>query len=203
MVEFSFTNWANYNIYSEFVKRIIQRFQKIFIKNKNKKLQNKKMKDYYPKNLQTNVELILFNMMKKELQNYYIAPQVAMSAIVQTPIYKKRAQFRTYYVDYIICDEKGEKPLLVIELDDTSHNNERREIQDKRKNTVLQLAEIPLLRIRVGENFKEKIENEIKPILRKEKIAPRYEMLNLEKEPQGCLSFLGKAAIIFITLLLL
>jgi very-short-patch-repair endonuclease len=171
------------------------------------------MSKYFKKNLQTTTEYVLFDLLKKNLPDYYIAPQVAMSAIVQSKFYKKRSQFRTYYVDFVICDEKAQKPLLVIELDDKSHDNENREIQDKRKNTVLHDAEIPLYRLRVGENFERTIKNEIIPILHYEKLPPEYELLDVEKVDtdnknifnifDGCAGQIGKGVIIFILLALL
>jgi very-short-patch-repair endonuclease len=164
------------------------------------------MKTFFKKNLQTTTETILFKLLKENLPNYYVAVQVSLSAIIYTKTYKSRSQFRTYYADYIICNENGEVPLLVIELDDKSHNNDKRELQDKRKNTVIQDAEIPLLRIKVGENFENVIKNEIIPILKKEKKAPTYETIDsekIDKEPKGCLEIFGKAAIIIIILSLI
>jgi hypothetical protein len=76
-----------------------------------------------------------------------------MSAIVESEDYKDRSQFRTYYLDYVVCDKKGMKPLLVIELDDRTHFRKKRIEQDQRKNNVLHEAKIPFVRYQAQKSY--------------------------------------------------
>jgi hypothetical protein len=133
---------------------------------------------FYPKNLQTQNEIAFFEKLKFVFQNYHISTQVALSAIIETDNYKERSQFNTYYVDYVICDKKGEKPLLIIELDDNSHKREKRIIQDKRKNGVIQSAGIPFIRYKSKSSYDiTDIANNTIPYLKGTKELPIYETL--------------------------
>jgi very-short-patch-repair endonuclease len=99
------------------------------------------------KNLQTKNEVDFFERLKCVFPGYYIGTQVAMSAIIETDNFRERPQFNTYYLDYVICDKKGEKPLMIIELDDKTHYySEKRKTQDKRKNGIIQSTGIPFIR---------------------------------------------------------
>ncbi|MDR2406890.1 MAG: DUF2726 domain-containing protein [Bacteroidales bacterium] len=136
------------------------------------------MKRFNKKNLQTKSERTLLYLIKRYLPRNYISAQVAMSAIIIANDTNDREKFNKYYLDYVICDEYGEEPLLVIELDDKTHDDKERQYRDRIKNTIIQEAEIPLLRIRKGDNFEYIIKNEIIPILKKEKNAPIYQTID-------------------------
>jgi very-short-patch-repair endonuclease/Sec-independent protein translocase protein TatA len=140
---------------------------------------------FYPKNLQTQNEIAFFEKLKFVFPHYHIATQVALSAIIETDNYKERPQFNTYYVDYVICDKKGEKPLLIIELDDSSHNREKRKTQDRRKNGVIQTAGIPFIRYESRANYNiTDIANNTVPYLNGSKTPPIYETLPIYETTQ-------------------
>jgi len=50
------------------------------------------------------------------------------------------------HVDYLLCDPNRMKPLVGIELDDTSHQKKNRQQRDKFVEQVFQTANLPLLR---------------------------------------------------------
>lgn len=52
-----------------------------------------------------------------------------------------------YHVDFVICDPKTTRPLLVIELDDGRHQSKRRQEQDAKKDAYLAAAGMPILRV--------------------------------------------------------
>ncbi len=157
------------------------------------------------KNLQTKSEATFFQCLKQAFPDHYIAPQVAMSAIVESVEYKDRSQFRNYYVDYVICDADAVKPLLVIELDDPSHARKKAQERDARKNTVLHHAGIPLFRV-TGENHSPKsIFESISPILTGKVPPPQYEFHKLtasKNENTGCMPIILALALIPIYLLM-
>jgi very-short-patch-repair endonuclease len=158
------------------------------------------MSQFQKKYLQTPNEQEFFEKLQSIFPNNYIAIQVAMSAIITSEKFKDRSQFRSYYLDYVICDKKGREPLLVIELDDSSHKNEKNAERDKRKNGVLQDAQIPLIRFQARNSYStNSLQEEILPIFRGEKLAPKYERLsNNEKNESGCLSVIATILMLIV-----
>jgi len=86
---------------------------------------------------------------------YYVFPQVHLSEILDHEV---RGQDWTYAfrainqksVDYVICDRQFRRPLLAIELDDSSHNSESRRQRDINVEYMLKEAGMPLLRLQNG-----------------------------------------------------
>lgn len=61
--------------------------------------------------------------------------------------------YRRWGVDFVLCERDTFTPLLVIELDDSSHNRADRQARDDFKNNVLSAAGLPLLRIPVRRHY--------------------------------------------------
>lgn len=57
------------------------------------------------------------------------------------------------HVDFLICDSVGMKPLLGIELDDSSHEKTRRHSRDIFIESVFHAADFPLLRFPVKRTY--------------------------------------------------
>lgn len=51
------------------------------------------------------------------------------------------------YVDFLLCEPLTLKPLLAIELDDHSHQNDYAKESDRYKNEVFAVARLPLMRL--------------------------------------------------------
>lgn len=148
------------------------------------------MSKFKKKNLQTANEAQFFQCLQTAFPNHYVAAQVALSAIVDAEEYKDRSQFRTYYADYIICDKSGVSPLLVVELDDTTHNRKKRIEQDQRKNGVLFDAQIPLYRFTARRSYDPvSVCGEIEPYLSGKIKPPEYPRLEGKGggDKPGCL----------------
>lgn len=65
------------------------------------------------------------------------------------------------HVDYVLCDDEF-LPLVVIELDDSSHSNKRNHENDLLKDAVLESIGIPVVRVPVASSYnRRKIEREI------------------------------------------
>lgn len=124
------------------------------------------------KNLLTPNEQRFFYCLTRAVPKYHIAVQVSLSAMIESE-YFARSQYRTYYADFVICDKQTFKPLLVIELDDRTHNSQKRYQQDVRKNTILHEANIPLYRMTAKMKYDTaEIKNIIAPILSGESSPP-------------------------------
>lgn len=100
-------------------------------------------REFVGKELMTPNELEFFRRIEKALPDFYIFPQVALSAIVDVnPMITSSAnpktrskgralrnQFAQKRLDYLICDGNLE-PICIIELDDRSHVQSKDEIRD-------------------------------------------------------------------------
>jgi Protein of unknown function (DUF2726) len=62
-------------------------------------------------------------------------------------------KIRGYHLDFVICEPKTTRPLLVVELDDRSHRGSKQARRDDFKNQVLRCAGIPLLRVPAAEAY--------------------------------------------------
>ena len=58
-----------------------------------------------------------------------------------------RNRVMSKHADFVLCDPKTLKPLLVIELDDASHQRQKRQDRDAFVDRVMQAAGLPLLHV--------------------------------------------------------
>ncbi len=71
------------------------------------------------------------------------------------------------HLDFLVCDATTMKPLLGIELDDTSHQRDSRRERDKFVERVFQAAQLPLLRFPVQREYNPReIDEQIAPLLK-------------------------------------
>ena len=59
-------------------------------------------------------------------------------------------------VDFLICDAKTLRPIVAIELDDSSHNHPKRQQRDAEVNAAFREAGLPLLRIKASRSYNPK-----------------------------------------------
>lgn len=103
--------------------------------------------------IMTEFEREFFKVLFGAIDNqYYVFPQVHLDAIISYKIGGK-SRFGAFRhineksVDFVICDKEQLRPLLAIELDDSSHNREDRRKRDEEVERILNEAGMPLLRI--------------------------------------------------------
>ncbi|MFA6982087.1 MAG: DUF2726 domain-containing protein [Patescibacteria group bacterium] len=107
-------------------------------------------KDY----LLTAPEHDLFDtLMKVAGDQYYIFPQVHLSTLFDHKIFGQGwrgalSHIQRKSVDFVICDKEHIKPLLAIELDDSSHDEEDRIERDEEVEGIFEQAGVPLLRFK-------------------------------------------------------
>lgn len=74
------------------------------------------------------------------------------------------------HIDFLLCNPKTLQPLFGIELDDSSHNQEKAKRRDEFKNKVFESAFLPLLRFPVQVNFNsDTIKERLEPYFVREK----------------------------------
>lgn len=99
--------------------------------------------------LLTPPEQRFFEELKKAFgESYLIFSQVSLSAIVeikddQLDKFERRNTISKFYVDFILCDKKSTKTLLVIELNDNTHNYSNRKERDLYIKGMLDSSQIP------------------------------------------------------------
>ncbi len=145
--------------------------------NKNRKANGTKNYAYKKKEyLLTKPEHDFLNILQTILDNrYYIFPQIHISSLLEHEIVGQSwkgalSHIDRKSVDYVICDKTNISPLLVIELDDSSHSRNDRIERDRIVEEILKEANIPLLRIPLIEiNQIDNLRNKIEQIIQYEK----------------------------------
>lgn len=70
---------------------------------------------------------------------------------------KDRAKYfnkiQAKHVDFVICNNTAIRPLVAIELDDSSHSTERRAIRDEFVDNALAAAGLPLVRVSARRSY--------------------------------------------------
>ena len=63
--------------------------------------------------------------------------------------FSSRNRIKSRHVDFLLCSKETISPLIAIELDDSSHNNEDRIERDNFVDKALQSAGLPILHVKV------------------------------------------------------
>lgn len=135
----------------------------------------KKKEDFpYKKNnyLLTLNEKVFYTLLKEivDPNKYEIFSQVRLSDVLK--IETGTGKYMTYFnkiskksPDFVLCDKKT-TPLLILELDDSSHNKEARIERDGFVDKALAAAKIPILHIICKKNYdKEELKKKIEETL--------------------------------------
>jgi len=86
-----------------------------------------------------------------------VCPKVGLKDIFFTTTAEHRqAHFNRIarkHVDFLLCHPKTMKPLVGVELDDSSHSAESRQERDNFVNHVFEAAQLPLIRIKAQRSY--------------------------------------------------
>jgi len=93
-----------------------------------------------------------------EKHNQLLFAKVRLEAILWLPRgtenkFGLRNRIKSREIDFVLCDKENIKPLLVIELDDSSHEREDRVERDHNIDRILHDAELPILRQKVQASY--------------------------------------------------
>ena len=108
----------------------------------------------------SNAEASFYHFLKQMTgENIIIFPHVALrdlvsiSGIDKSSYYKYFNTIASKQVDFLLVDAKTIKPMLVIELDDSSHHRADRVQRDEFVEKVLETARVPIARVPVKRSY--------------------------------------------------
>ncbi len=104
---------------------------------------------------ETNFYRVLESVMDQENQRLIAKVRLADVIYVKSAA-KKLAEsnkIRSKHVDYVLLDRETMAPVLVIELDDKSHNRADRQARDRFVDAALASAGLPILRVKVSQSY--------------------------------------------------
>lgn len=113
--------------------------------------------NYYPRDVLTAAEFVFFVTLQNVCQGrLFIAPKMGLWALVDhrdnVTAWNKISR---KHLDFTLCHPRTMKPLLVIELDDSSHRNPKQRLRDLEKDAILKEVGVPVLRIPVARQYDE------------------------------------------------
>lgn len=104
--------------------------------------------------------------------DYLILSKVRMADLLYLPkmnnsdYYHYQNKIQSKHVDFLLCDKENIKPLLVIELDDSTHLRLDRITRDMLVDRIFESAQIPILHIKNSTTYdKTNLLNQIKATL--------------------------------------
>jgi len=91
--------------------------------------------------------------------SYLVFAKVRLSDIVSVPKMENKQYYHFFnkiqskHVDFLLCDKETTKPILAIELDDSSHEKPRRRSRDSLVNAIFESASLPILHIPTAQSY--------------------------------------------------
>jgi hypothetical protein len=108
----------------------------------------------------SNAEASFYHLLKKMTgETMVIFPHIVLSDLVsfsgvdRTEYYRFSNRIDRKQVDFVLADSKTLRPILVIELDDSTHQRSDRVERDRFVEKVLETAQIPLARVPVRPSY--------------------------------------------------
>ncbi len=154
----------------ELIDKIINWILKILgiTKAENEKQKNKTENEYKKTNLMTQTELFFYNKIQELEQEYKIIPQLNLGTIIE----KQNKGYRNELfknIDFAIFSKDFKEILLLIELNDSTHNQSKRKKRDKNVKEICNKAQIKLITFYTKyPNEKEYVLNRIKEEIKKD-----------------------------------
>ena len=109
------------------------------------------------KYLLTKSEKSFYGVLRRILGDSYIFAKVRLADLVEADERHllRESNFdhiKSKHIDFVICDSML-SPVIVIELDDSSHRQPVRAARDRDVNRILEIAELPILRVPVRRTY--------------------------------------------------
>lgn len=111
--------------------------------NKDKNINNK-VNNYIKRNFMTSTEMIFYNKIKELNDEYIVIPQVNLGTIIE----KKTKGYRNELfknIDFAIFSKDFKEVLLLIELNDSTHQQSKRRKRDRNLYDICKNANIKLI----------------------------------------------------------
>jgi len=119
-----------------------------------------------------------FDILQSVINNKYIIfSKVRIVDLLDVPkglenpdFYKRFNKIKSKHVDFVICDKEKLAPLLVIELDDSTHSKPNRIKRDEFVDQSFQSAGLPILHVRNSVSYNrdelfQSLSNYLKPVV--------------------------------------
>lgn len=109
-------------------------------------------------------ELNFFKELKKlmDIMDLNLLTQVSLYSLIETKYkkynYEEFNKIKNKSIDFVIADKKSCRARVCIELDDITHNLNKRIQRDKFIDELFESVDIKLLHIKVKDNYEEDIE---------------------------------------------
>ena len=108
--------------------------------------------------LLTDSELKFFGVLQDASGDWVICSMVRIADLLRVRAETPQRQawqnrIHAKHVDFVLCDPKTMEAKLAIELDDRSHERPDRIARDRFVNSALAAAELPLLRVKVQDEY--------------------------------------------------
>lgn len=116
----------------------------------------------------TNAEFNLYKILLELFgEQYFIFPQINYSHFIkvknaewkESQVYRSRIDRKS--ADFVLCDKAQTLPLLVIELDGSAHNIQKKQDRDQFIDELLNQINLPILHLKNDNLDREFVENEI------------------------------------------
>lgn len=91
--------------------------------------------------------------------DYLLFSKVRISDLLYLPkmsnsnFYHYQNKIQSKHIDFLLCDKENIRPLLVIELDDSSHLKTDRILRDMLVDRIFKSADLPILHIRTASSY--------------------------------------------------
>ncbi len=174
-----------YIIYGKFLTKI-QKFDS----SKNEPAPVEKLPYKKKEYLFTNAEKSFYGVIKLILKDdpYSIFAKVRLCDLLYLPTGTDKRniywnKIKSKHIDFVICDDNHIKPVLAIELDDSSHNNSNRIERDTFVNKALRDAGLNIIRVKARNTYNmnelsQQIYSYINPVIISDEIVATNESLD-------------------------
>ncbi len=156
---------APYNPYINY-SQPMQPTQTVPIQNIEPYVQNEEKMPYYRKNLLTKNEWAFYKQLKPiaDKMNLSILAKVRVADLVDIQKGLTKSEWQTAFnrvnkkhIDFILCNPDNLYPLLLVELDDSTHQQEKQKERDEFVEALYKKTGYKLLRVSGAGNIEEKI----------------------------------------------
>ena len=121
---------------------------------KNNPFDGKHKLPYFRRRLMTPTEFTVYQTLIKTLPEFLIFPQVQASRVLDIPQNKDNYYWFNFIsrlsYDFVVCRQDS-TPIAIIEIDDATHENAKRQEADNRKNKATKAAGVAVIRWAVGQ----------------------------------------------------
>jgi very-short-patch-repair endonuclease len=148
-------------------------------------------------------ELRFYELLKEITDNhYYVFPKVRICDIIQTKEngnYSNFNRIKSKHVDFLICTKDPITSKIIIELDDKSHNQPKRQDRDDFVDEIFANAGIPIVHIKVQYEYnKDEIAEKLKRAYKTKYLVKEESATPVTEWSRGC----GNLYFLFIIIIL-